>query len=289
MDPMTTRPVAAGVDGSERSLVAARWAAQRARDLDVTLRLVAATGLPEADAMGLPPLGNEGHVRRARAAAAAALETATIEAREVLVAGRIDATVADATPVQALRDASGNAQLLAVGHRGRGGFAELLAGSVAVTVSATARCPVVVLRGEQTAGGPVVVGVDGSERSEAALGAAFAEAELRGAPLVALHAWADDVVDPYVRLLSYQEEHRREEQRLLDGALAAWIEKFPDVPVRRELVHERPVAALVAASAGAALVVVGSRGRGGLTGLLLGSVSRALLHHARCPVLVARG
>ncbi|GAA1396555.1 universal stress protein [Pseudonocardia kongjuensis] len=287
MDDPTVAPVVCGVDGSGQALAAVRWAAQDALARDLPLRLVAATGRLDDDG-GLAPIGAADRARRARETAARNLEDAVVVAREVLPAHRICTAVAEDAAVTALHHESAHARLLVLGDRGRGGFAELLAGSVAVGTAATARCPVVVLRGMHTPGGPVVVGVDGSGLADAALGVAFAEARLRGAPLVALHAWSDDVADPYVGLLVDSEATLAAERRLLDVALARWTGEFPDVEVRPEMVRDGAARALVAASAGARLVVVGSRGRGGIAGLLLGSVSRALLHHAHCPVLVAR-
>ncbi|MEJ8279517.1 universal stress protein, partial [Pseudonocardia spirodelae] len=136
--------------------------------------------------------------------------------------------------------------------------------------------------------GPVVVGVDGSAWTEPALAAAFAEAAARGTGVVAVHAWADDVVDPAVTALVDPDGRAEDERRLLDDALAPWADKHPDVRVRRVLAHDRPARALVTESGWAQLVVVGSRGRGGVAGMPLGSVGRALLSHAHCPVLVAR-
>ncbi|BBG01666.1 MULTISPECIES: universal stress protein [Pseudonocardia] len=286
-DPTVARPVVCGVDGSGQALAAVRWAAQDARDRDLPLRLLAATG-PLEGTGGPAPIGAADRTRRAGELAARNLQDAVVVAREILPADRITTAVAETSAVTALHQESARAHLLVLGDRGRGGFAELLAGSVAVGTAATARCPVVVLRGMHTPGGPVVVGVDGSGPSETALGVAFAEARLRRAPLVALHAWSDDVSDPYVGLLVDSEAALAAERCTLDEALARWTGAFGDVEVRSEMVRDGASRALVAASAGARLVVVGSRGRGGIAGLLLGSVGRVLLHHAHCPVLVAR-
>ena len=134
----------------------------------------------------------------------------------------------------------------------------------------------------------VVVGVDGSPVSERALAFAFDEAALRGAPLVAVHTWLDLVADPVVGLLTDWAAVEAEEQVVLGERLAGWARKHPDVPVRRVVRRDGPTHALLTEAEGAQLVVVGSRGRGGFAGLLLGSVSHAVLHRSPCPVAVVR-
>jgi nucleotide-binding universal stress UspA family protein len=139
--------------------------------------------------------------------------------------------------------------------------------------------------------GPVVVGVDGSPASELAIAAAFEEASSRRAPLIAVHAWSDVTYEDFygtVRIVPQWESLEEDEERLLAQRLAGWQEKYPDVEIRRVLRRDRPRHALLEAAEKAQLVVVGSRGRGGFTGMLLGSTSQALVQHAGCPVLVVR-
>jgi nucleotide-binding universal stress UspA family protein len=136
-----------------------------------------------------------------------------------------------------------------------------------------------------------VLGVDGSPNNNAAIGFAFEEAALRGVPLTALHAWSHPVsTGPGDMLPVVYDvgEVESEEARLLSEALAGWGDKFPDVVVDRKLVHGGARKALIDAAHEAQLLVVGGRGRGGFTGLLLGSVSQAALHHAVCPVAIIR-
>ncbi|MQS37876.1 universal stress protein, partial [Streptomyces katsurahamanus] len=151
-----------------------------------------------------------------------------------------------------------------------------------------------VVRGRPDPAGPVLLAVDGSPQAEAAVGFAFAEASLRGAELVALHAWSgwtgrgdDDPGHPQ-NLVDDAGRLGDTEERVLAEALAGWQAKYPDVTVRRDLVRKSARQALIEASEEAQLLVVGARGRGGFTGLLLGSVSQAVLHHAHCPVAVVR-
>jgi nucleotide-binding universal stress UspA family protein len=133
-----------------------------------------------------------------------------------------------------------------------------------------------------------VVGVDGSPTSEAALAFAFEAADLHGVPLLAVHTWTDYQIESTMTAVLEGDAIDADERRLLAERLAGWGEKFPDVAVTRLVTRYRPARTLLEQSAHAQLVVVGSRGRGGLAGMLLGSVSHALLHHAVCPVAVVR-
>ena len=139
--------------------------------------------------------------------------------------------------------------------------------------------------------GPVVVGVDGSALSAQAVGAAFEEASFRGVELVALHVWSDlgsaAFEDPRAAALAPQ-SLEEEEHAVLSESLAGWSEQYPDVKVRREVYLDNPRGRLLDWSAKAQLVVVGSRGRGGFRGMLLGSTSNTLIASAKCPVMVVR-
>ncbi len=201
------------------------------------------------------------------------------------------AEVVDGSASSVLLAEARDAALVVLGNRGLGGFAGLLLGSVAVQVSAHADGPVLVVRGESRADGPVVVGVDGSELSQEAVRFAFEEAAWRGTELVAVHAWLYPTpVGPgdILPLVYDLDAFRDEEERVLAEAVAGWSERYPEVPVRRRLVRGSPGRALVEESRTAQLVVVGARGRGALGGLLLGSVSHAVLHHAHCPLAIVR-
>jgi nucleotide-binding universal stress UspA family protein len=199
--------------------------------------------------------------------------------------------------VTVLQAQSRTAQLLVVGHRGSGGFTELLLGSTAVHLSAHTHCPVMVVRGRPEPAGPVLVAVDGSPQGQPAIAFAFSEAALRGTDLVALHAWSTwtdhgehALGHPVelVELVGDVDRLRQEEERVLAEALSGHREQYPGVTVRPRLVRGRTRPALIEASAEAQVMVVGARGHGGFTGLLLGSVSQAALHHAHCPVTVVR-
>ncbi|MCF6387261.1 universal stress protein [Mycobacterium sp. MBM] len=190
--------------------------------------------------------------------------------------------------VPSLVEATKSALMVVVGNRGTGSRERLALGSVTAGLLHHAHCPVVVVHTRDAAdsAGPVVLGIDGSPASEAATRFAFEEASLRGADLVAMHAWSDVTVFPAIEMdwHLYQDEAKE----ILAERLAGWQEQFPDVHVQRRLPCDRPAHWLVTESEHAQLVVVGSRGRGGFAGLLLGSVSSAVARKSDAPVVVVR-
>jgi nucleotide-binding universal stress UspA family protein len=151
-----------------------------------------------------------------------------------------------------------------------------------------ARCPVTVVR-EPAGGESVVVGTDGSTAADTAVAFAFDEADRRGVPVLVVHSWEPPVPPWRAGTATHAtDELAAAHTRLVHDWVRPWRDKHPDVPVEIRVTPQRPAAALVAASAGASLTVVGSRGHGGFTGLLLGSVSQQLIHHAASPVVVTR-
>lgn len=286
----STNPIVVAVDGSDPAMRAAGWAAAEARRRGRRLRIVHTYEWPPR--VYGPAIVDGADLLAALETAAA---TAVRDAAAAVAGSGVDAEteVLRGPVVRVLTEVSEHAALLVLGSRGLGGFAGLLAGSVAVALAAHAHCPVVVVRGvEPDPGGPVVVGVDGSPTSEEAVALAFDEAAVRGVDLVAVHAWTDTPIPltpagGYVPELDWQ-ALAEEAAETLGERLAGWREKYPQVTVRRVIEYDRPAHTLLEAAADAGLLVVGSRGRGGFAGLALGSVSQAVIQHARCPVIVAR-
>ena len=192
-------------------------------------------------------------------------------------------------PAPALLEASDTAEMIVMGSSGRGLLARGLLGSVSSTVVRHANCPVAVIRDEELPdlrNAPVLLGTDGSPASELATEIAFDEASRRGVDLVAIHAWSDAAVSEVFDIEWPVVEG--EAQRSLAESLAGWEERYPDVTVHRFIARDRAARHLIDKSETAQLVVVGSHGRGGLTRMLLGSVSNAVLHSVRIPIIVAR-
>jgi nucleotide-binding universal stress UspA family protein len=284
------KPIVVGVDGSSDSDRAVEWALVEAQ--------VSGTPLVLLHSIPRPP-SNDGDA------------TAVQEARErsdrAIGQSRALATVYQGvnfsvrrmeglglTPAAAMVEASEAASLVVVGARGHGGFAGLVLGSVSQHATRHAACPVVTVRAQKNPGSRrVVVGVDGSASAEEALAYALRHAEQRNAEVTAIHGWRGPTmhgigvavpIAPDDRQQQQQQRHQDE----LEDWLAPWRTKFPDVKLDGEAIPGHAGRLLIDASEHAALIVVGSRGRGAFTGLLLGSVSQAVLDHAHCPVAVVR-
>jgi nucleotide-binding universal stress UspA family protein len=197
--------------------------------------------------------------------------------------GGVGTLLACGSPAHVLCERSAAANMVVVGSRGHGRLAGLLLGSVAWQLAGHGRGRIVIVRSQaQSANrgpGPVVAGVDVSAPSQAALEFAAEEAALRQAPLIAVCALADT-------------PHHLGVARQLEEEFTQLVVRFekghPGVSVLRQVTNWSPRAALLDAGAEAQLLVVGSRGRGGIPGMTLGSVTSALLQHAPCPVGIVR-
>ncbi|MFD6566061.1 universal stress protein [Micromonospora profundi] len=284
------RPVVAGVDGSPSSLVAAEHAARAALLRSRPLLLVhgylhpLGYGVPlNPYDLGVPAPSAEAQKMLERTAADLADRWPGLSVEVRQVAGGPGATMVEE---------SRRADLVVVGSRGLGGFVGLLLGSVGAQVAAHAHCPVLVVRPDEQPidmDAPVLVGIDGSEASRLAAGYGAAEATLRKVPLVLVHVGppGEDRATPE-EVEESQAAYQAEAVRLLADASAAVRAEYPDLVVREHPVRAAGAAqGLIEASGTASLLVVGTRGRHGFTGLLLGSVSQAVIQHAHCPVLVA--
>ena len=283
-----------GFDGSTASRRAVSWALQEGELQHLPVCLVRAYEPPAATlAYGYGGMLPDQYAQDLRDLEEKDLADAVSSARAEAPTVEVTSTLLMGGAASAILRSADDAALIVLGSRGLGGFRGLLLGSVGQQVSAHAKAPVVVVRGDsdRDVSQRVVVAIDGSPASQDAVGFAFEFASRHGLALHALHAWEFPVFDaPGVTVPPTMalEEIGDDEIRVTAEALAGWAEKFPDVRLTSEAVQGSAEQLVVDASANADLLVVGSRGRGGFTGLLLGSVSQAALHHAHCPVVVVR-
>lgn len=288
MTATTTPSIVVGVDGSDSSRQALDWAVEEAMRRRHPLDLLCAWHsdyAAETVAPLVPSIEDE---------CRSVVDSAAAHARTAASGLDVRTSIVHAQAASALIAASRHADTVVVGSRGLGAVKEALLGSTSMQLAAHASCPVVVVRGDiarQDGARRIVVGVDGSELSVEATGYAFAQASQRGLGLTVLHAWNPNVYTSGVAvgvLVEAWDELEAEQALIASEAIAGWTEKYGDVDVRTHVIQGRPADILVDASESAELVVVGSRGRGGFRGLLLGSVSRNVLHRAHCPVAVVR-
>ncbi|MEW2624147.1 universal stress protein [Streptomyces sp. NPDC048106] len=281
------RPIVVGVDPDRAHRMAPAWAADEADRRRLPLRLVHVEGVPTpGDRRQAVPPSWEGWNEALHEAGKQVLE----EAAEFVTARHprleVDTLLAegDPDPVWTLCEQSRDATSLVLGSRHLSRRREVFgSASTALPVMARTRCPLVVVPEPEPLAQDrpyYVVGVDGSERSAAAVDVAFEEAALRGAGLRALLVWEHGPLRVF-------DEHGSQEEarRLLSEIVAGRHARYPEVELRHEVVAGHPVQVLTEASAHTLGLVVGTRGRGGFAGMLLGSVSQGVLHHALCPVL----
>ncbi|MER6573310.1 universal stress protein [Streptomyces sp. NPDC001093] len=284
--PSERRPIVVGVEADPTRRTALAWAADEAARRGVPLRPVRAEGVPTRGQRGpdVPPSWqewNEGLHRSGKQLLAEAVDF--VAARHPAV--EVDAVLAEGDPVWVLGEESRTATAVVLGSEHLSRTQEVFgSAAVALPLMARAHCPVVVVPEAEHVPEEAafyVVGVDGSEHSAAAVDLAFEEASLRGAEVRALYVWQPGPLRIF-------DEHgaQQECRRLLSETVAGRNTRYPDVELRHELVVGHPVQALTEASAHALGLVVGTRGHGGFTGMLLGSVSQGVLHYAQCSVLV---
>ncbi|MGA5518468.1 universal stress protein [Streptomyces pseudogriseolus] len=271
--------VIVGVDGSPSSLAAADVAAEEARLRGARLCIVHAFARP-AD---LDPMIH------------GVLAETEQRIHERVPGLDVTRTVVSGDALTVLRTESRHAVLTVLGRRGRGLFGDLLLGSTSMQLAAHGHGPLMVVRGRPDPHGPVLLAADGSPAGNAAASFAFREAELRGAPLTAMHVWNtwsestpyEDPGDPLSVVVDLDQLEQRHRQ-LLEDVIQPWASAHQGVTLRQRVERGRVRQTLLEATREAQLVVAGARGHGGVAGMLLGSVSQALLHHADCPVTVVR-
>jgi nucleotide-binding universal stress UspA family protein len=283
--------IVVGVDGSAHADRALRWAAAEAQLRAAEVELVHSYVMP----LHRPPLGTS-----SRALAEATMDQTVARNREALGQVKWSTTlvpVLGSSYAHALMEAGDEADMVVLGSRGLGGFAELILGSTSCRTAGHAPCPVAVIRGEgeipgRDGGRAIVVGVDGSRAARRALRWALDEAELRAAPLTVVHGYAAPTA---LRLSGAAHDRQRAQMRsaarerasgLVERALAT-VGVPSGVQVDRILAAGSPADALLQAADSAALVVVGTRGYGALGRMVMGSVSHHVLTHAHGPVVVA--
>lgn len=293
--------IVVGVDGSAPSNAAVAWAAHDAAIRKIPLTLVHVTA-PAAAAMSagvaapsliaMPVIDD--YIRWQQENAEQVIEDAHKIATATDPGGlEVQTKILSRSPTPALLELSTDAELLVAGCRGQGGVDRTLLGSVSSGLVHHAHCPVAIIHDEEvpSAQAPVLVGVDGSPTSERATEFAFDEASRRGVELVALHAWSDMPIlgFPSINWSPAETENiKSAEKEVLAERLAGFAERYPNVSVRRVVVADRPSYQLLKHAESAQLVVVGSHGRGGFAGMLLGSVANAVVNSACVPVVVVR-
>ena len=282
--------IVVGIDESPAAKVAVQWAARDAelRKIPVTLVHAISPEVATWPNVRLPA----GLARWQRDRGRRLVDEAVKLVEEASQHGgpaEVHSEVLASAAVPTLVELSKEAELVVTGCRGSARWPGQLLGSVSSGLVRYAHCPVAIVHDEDPSHpseAPVLVGIDGSSASELATAIAFDEASHRNVGLVALHAWSDADVSEWPGIDSPAAQSMAEE--VLAERLAGWQEKYPDVPVSRAVVCDKPARQLVERSADAQLVVVGSRGRGGFAEMLLGSVGEAVAQMAQVPVIVAR-
>lgn len=286
------RQIVVGYDGSPAATAALRWAACYAELEHTAVRLVHALELPYSigTRRTAAPLRSSELVDATTALLGAAAEPVGADHPGVPIEIEVIVGSAAATLVEQAR----GARLVVVGSNGLGELRDVLAGSVTAQLSMHATVPVVVVpaRWTETSGnGRVIVGVDGSQTSAAAVDFAFGYAEAVGAEIEAILTWtgpSSTGPGDMLPLVYDTASLRHDNELVLAECLAGQADKHPDVVARARVVRGRPADILEAASRGGTLLVVGSRGHGGFRGLLLGSVSQALVHRCTSPIAIIR-
>ena len=292
MTENTVNPVVVGVDGTDTSIGAARWAAAIASKLGAPLHIVHARPYPGHNLTDAVAAARAAEMAAAEKGGPAILAAAVRAVHRDFSELRITTANVSETIDRLLVDMSQHARLIVLGCDEVKPGAAIVVGSTTVAVAANATCPVVAWRGYATAptGQPIVIGVDGDDDSRVATTAAFELAQRLSVSIVAVHAWSarrslGDVSLPFMVDWDAVQAHERER---LVKALAPWTRLYPEVDVKYVVDRDKPSRALLRHSGDAQLVAIGSRGLGPLLGSLLGSTGLNLLHHSLIPTMICR-
>lgn len=277
-----SKAIVVGYDGSAQAAQAVRWAAEQAALRNRPLHLVHCSlwPLPTHDLGPVPGVADSGLERSAQVT----VEEGLAHAKHAAPGVEVRTSVLYGWPSVHLPKISAGEEMLVVGSRGIGGFVGLLVGSVSLEMAATATCPVAVIRSDEHPDGPVVVALD-SSGSTAALEDACTVAAVTGANLIIVHV----VHAPAgYRLLRDPVDAYPAAEALLDSAVSTARDLAPGTTVERRLLTDTSIPrAILNASRGARLTVVGTKGHGLIKGTI-GSTAHAVLHHAQGPMLISR-
>lgn len=281
----THKPIVVAVDGSERNRSAVTWAAGEAAAVGCKVVLVTVV---EDHGVPIPHFSIRGQDEQVRDM----LADVRHEVQHLVSEQDVDTHVVAGSPVEVLLDRSADARMLVVGKRGLGGFARLIVGSTSIAVAGRAKVPVTIVpdtwNQQDHRDAPVVIGIDPARPEHNPIHLAFSRAQRLGVPLVAVHgretptAYSWDAAAMAGAINEWEQAANAD----FDAVLDLWRDRFADVDV--EGVHSRnhPAMAVLEAAEHAQLVILGRHTDGRLGGFAFGSVTRAVLHYANCPVIV---
>lgn len=268
-----------GIDDAPHAARAVMWAAKHASERTVPVPLLIIHAIPESplpSAAAQDVINDEtGHKDAVRRKADQLVRDVATRVRDSYPDLVLETAVVRGHPAQVLPGLGADADQVVIGARGKGAPSRM---TEHVVANAQGTVAVVPEAAEDRPEGAVVLGLDDTEEGRLAMARAFQAASLRGVPLIAIRAWSGRRADS-------KELAIKEAERMIADKVA----ESPNVPVTIDTPQGRPEAALIEASRTAGLVVIGSQGRGGLTGLRLGAATRHVIRDARCPVVVTRG
>ena len=288
-----SKPILVAYDGSAESDEAVVWAVSAATSRNIGLKLVSAWTMPPSEVgIAAGPAYETKLLDSLQRETEAGLEQALAMVRDLAPDLDVTTEIATGPAAAVILEKSEDASMVVLGSHGRTGLKGLLLGSVSRAVATHAKCPAVVVRpAEDPEANTIVIGVDGSPSSIHALDFAVETASRRGYDITVLHAWEIPPIGALTGVPSFSppdliENLTEAELRAVSAELAGYRERYPDVTVNSEIIQGGPSRALTEASEHAAMVVVGSRGRGGFKGLLLGSVGYNVVHKAKCTTAI---